>query len=135
MITLATLASARDDEVFTQCVRHLLTQQKKSQSGTTCSYRGGDDGQLMCGAGCLISDAEADYLANHNALSYSWNSLIRAGFAPSIHEYLIRNIQCIHDNVDVKWWHGDLKHLADLYQFDWQDTIKGLDLTWVQHHE
>ena len=107
-ITLKTLATASEQEVFDQVARHLLTQGccSKDELGD-CLYRNPDG--LQCAAGCLIGDDE--YLPRMEG--WDWDSLADEGFpVPSEHEVLIIRVQRIHDNISPSKWRRRLGVLA-----------------------
>ncbi|MCI0527846.1 MAG: hypothetical protein L0Y56_10460, partial [Nitrospira sp.] len=94
MITLKTLASATQQEIFNQVAGHLIAQNEKSLSpiGIGCRYRG--EAGCKCAAGCLISDEEygPDWEGK------SWFQLIEAGVVPEQNKDLIGELQNVHDN-------------------------------------
>lgn len=114
-ITLANLTEATAQEVFDQVSKHLLTQNKKSkpESGVGCNYRGIEN--TKCAAGCLISDEE--YKPEFEA-KY-WATLIDRGVVPKNHQYLISDLQLIHDNYEVENWEKSLKTLAKNYKLEY----------------
>lgn len=112
MITLKTLKSATDQEVFDQVANHLLTQNQKSEEEKTgflgaprCLYKHGD---LKCAAGCLISDTEYTPAMEN----WSWVALINKGLVPNCHFLLINALQKVHDDSSVKAWPTGLKSVA-----------------------
>lgn len=121
-ITLATLADATAQEVFDQVAKHLLTQNKVSvaESGA-CQYR--NEG-LKCAAGCLIGDDEyeiemdldgypAGLKQGINVIGSSWDDLILRGLVPTTkHDCLIGQLQILHDGINPRNWHNNLKELA-----------------------
>lgn len=118
MITLATLSQATAQEVFDHVATHLLTQNKKSivlddvsedTNEAKCKYRG--DYGLKCAAGCLMSDEE--YKSDWEG--FSWDYLANYEIVPNAHENLIRDLQIIHDGIEVRLWKGNLKLLATKY--------------------
>lgn len=76
MITLATLPSATEKEVFDQVSDHLLSQKIRSMKDGVCLYRMSDG--RKCAAGCLISDDEY----NEEIEGKSWYDLVRSGIVP-----------------------------------------------------
>jgi hypothetical protein len=113
MITLATLGSATEQEVFDQVATHLLTQKQKclSNEGGGCSYR---NNGLKCAAGCLIGDDE--YYTGMERRR--WNRLVENGVVPGDHVDLITKLQSIHDNNDPSEWRMALWHFANEYRLD-----------------
>lgn len=112
MITLKTLTTATEQEVFDQVAVHMLTQKVQSiRAGScTCSYRGGEQGNLMCAAGSLIADEEYDPSWDQDD-GVSWDALVANGSVPDSHEFLIAALQSIHDD-DSSPWEADLRKLA-----------------------
>lgn len=112
MITLKTLAQATAQEVFDQVAKHMLKQNKRSESSNgACKYRS-DDG-LKCAAGCLISDDE--YITGFDDDDEtSWSDLIAnyPDLVPSEHQELIVQLQIIHDFTEVNYWYDDLNRIA-----------------------
>lgn len=114
-ITLATLKDATEQEVFTQVVTHMLTQNEKCQTKGEntnimyCNYR--NDKGLKCAAGCLISDDEySNELEGGN-----WSALVTCEKVPSTHEDLILELQQVHDQYKVKDWKLKLSLIAKQY--------------------
>lgn len=113
-ITLATLPQATAQEVFDQVATHLLTQNQKSLTTKGCAYRG--ENNLMCAAGCLISDEEynhemdnpGDKLENGT----SWSELVDVEYAPPNHRILIGTLQTCHDLMEPHQWEDELAGIA-----------------------
>lgn len=92
MITLATLSSATEQEVFDQVVNHLKKQKVRCvDDHQFCSYR--DSKGLKCAAGCLIGDDE--YIPEFE--KHSWHILVTDGKVPACHAGLIAELQTVHD--------------------------------------
>ena len=110
-ITLATLADATEQEVFTQVKEHLLKQNRCSyEHGTSsCVYKNNEG--LKCAAGCLIADDEYS-LSMENR---DWRALIRDRVVPKKHHELIKTLQNIHDAVDAQHWSTALAGIAAQY--------------------
>lgn len=106
VITLANLAESTPMEVFQFVEHHLLTQNAKSigYKNRICYYHG--DNNLKCAAGCLIADDE--YTPKFETIN--WNILVQHKLVPAAHSKLIRELQCLHDDVPVDSWklHLDL---------------------------
>lgn len=117
MITLKTLESTTPQEVFNQVAKHLLSQNTTSykKDGETCAYRGAYGAK--CAAGCLIADDEySDVMDRGNETgSYSWDSMVRNGFAPNVHVNLIVSLQRVHDNILPLQWRRSLLSVAKEY--------------------
>lgn len=126
MITLKTLADATEQEVFDQVANHLLTQMKKSEEHrrnhndsyehvNLCLYRSPDG--FKCAAGCLIADDE--YKPEFE--QKDWPSL-REEFPQMItmkHMDLIRQLQDIHDDLDVDDWKAALIEFSTANNLEW----------------
>lgn len=123
MITLKTLADATEQEVFDQVANHLLTQMKKSEDTrknsydyyVNCLYRSSDG--LKCAAGCLIADDE--YKPEFE--QKDWPSL-QEKFPHMItmkHMDLIRQLQDIHDDLDVDDWKAALIEFSTANNLEW----------------
>lgn len=109
MITLKTLSDATAQEVFDQVATHLLTQKRRSIQNGRCLYRSTIKGtELKCAAGCLIADDE--YKTNFE--DKDWINLIARYVAPLNHEFLIYELQSIHDHHYPNRWQNKLKSLA-----------------------
>lgn len=117
-ITLATLPQATAQDVFNQVATHLLTQNKQSRKFETsepkfagtqnfCRYRGALG--TMCAAGCLIGDDE--YHLDMESAG-TWTGIVDENFAPSSHSDLIRELQCVHDENNPRFWAKELINVA-----------------------
>ncbi len=112
MITLATLGTATQQQVFDQAVDNLLkllelgTKSVDKEGG--CHYR---LGELRCAAGCFIGDGEYE---NHFE-GLTWKYMVEFNYAPKDHERLIANLQVVHDETDKNRWVTELVHLANKY--------------------
>lgn len=110
MITLKTLNTATEQEVFDQVAEHLLKQNAQSRQATGCAYRG--NGGLKCAAGCLIADDE--YSEEFENLR--WAKLIRNNpNFPKRHGGLIQELQVVHDHYPPDCWPSHLQELAREY--------------------
>jgi len=110
MITLKTLNTATEQEVFDQIAEHLLKQNAQSKQALNCAYRGNDG--LKCAAGCLIADNEySEEFENRG-----WAVLVRniPNF-PKKHSKLIQGLQAIHDTRPPVCWPSYLQELAREY--------------------
>lgn len=110
MITLKNLKKVSKQQVFDQVAEHLLKQNKASDIGGVCAYRGPRG--LKCAAGCLIADDEY----NPSWEQKGWNMLVTNGEVPSAHKTLIRDLQTIHDEYNEDEWRKQLFVLADGYK-------------------
>lgn len=116
MITLTTLDTATAQQVFDQVKNHLLKQNARSENESVgCAYKQGD---LKCAAGCLISDNE--YKSDYEGLSWEW--LVVLHNISSNHKNLIRELQLIHDKEDVEGWEDSLRHLAEMFDLEWNNS-------------
>lgn len=107
-------------EVFDYVKNHLLTQNTKAEfkhepGRTTCLYRTNEG--LMCAAGCLIADEHyGEHLesrpANNEAV---YNAIIKSigGFKPN--EWLLRELQTVHDCCPVDEWNNRLVEVETNY--------------------
>lgn len=107
MITLDTLPTATEQEVFDQIATHLLEQgvrcQTKGESNQQlCLYKNGKG--LSCAAGCLIEEHQYSQTIEGRR----WDELIDAGIVPNVHEVLIVKLQQIHDAINPRDWHESL---------------------------
>lgn len=110
MITLKTLDTATDQEVFDQVVEHLLKQKVQSRHAAGCAYRG--DGGLKCAAGCLISDDEY----SEEFENWPWSELAcNLPNFPKKHSGLIQELQRIHDIHPPVCWSLYLREFSREY--------------------
>lgn len=117
-ITLETLKDATKQEVFTQVVTHLLTQNEKCEiidentDRMYCNYR--NDKGLKCAAGCLISDDE--YTEEFEG--GNWHVLVDNKDITNAHEDFILELQEVHDSYDVENWKVKLFSIAKVYDLE-----------------
>ena len=119
-ITLATLPTATEQEVFDHVANHLLTQNKQcfaKGSSKFCLYRG--ENNLKCAAGSLIADNEYKKKMENN----SWGGLIFQGRAPSAHSELIIILQKVHDNHEPESWREKLGKVAKMYGLKFNEGV------------
>lgn len=128
-VTLATLPEATAQDVFNQVATHLLTQKKRSTAmhangDSFCVYR--TDNGLMCAAGCLIANNEYKPMMDTCLMvpdvsncDTNWKQLIKQAMVPFNHGKMIRELQVIHDEVDVSGW----KRRLILFAIDWELTL------------
>lgn len=92
-------------EIFDYVARHLARQGRKSMYEKECRYRG--PGNTMCAVGCLIKDNEY-YPAMEGR---TMNGII---LPPRFleHTNLLRQLQLVHDSVDVEEWPQVLRGVA-----------------------
>lgn len=99
-----------EQEVFDTVARHLLTQNRKSVTGTgMCLYR--CPSGAKCAAGVLIPD---DFY--HSKMeTLTWEVLVEKGWVPAEHRTLIRILQHIHDSQDIQVsdWPERLRRFAE----------------------
>lgn len=107
MITLKTLPQATAQEVFDQCTKHLLTQNKKSTFSSLYDFKY-HHRDLKCAAGCFISKDEYHPKIENK----TWEKLISDGYAPKLHSNLIESLMLIHDNCNERDWPRRLTNLA-----------------------
>lgn len=115
MITLKTLDTATEQEVFDQVAEHLLKQMAQSRQSTGCAYRGNNG--LKCAAGCLIADDEY----SEEFENIAWSELGRKipNF-PKKHSGLIQGLQAIHDTRPPVCWPYYLQKLAREYRLTYR---------------
>ena len=128
MITLKSLTSATEQQVFDHVATHLLNQGRPSYSSEhhMCAYRG--DGGLKCAAGCLIADDEYDIKMEVN----SWEDLVDSlSTVPVAHKEMIGDLQHVHDEAHdllpgdnvYHHWLNALREFADRRNLR-QDKLK-----------
>lgn len=111
-ITLATLSSSTEQEVFDWVVHNLRKQGTKSlreKGGTACMYRSPEG--LKCAAGWLIADDEYDKSWDH-PVSNDWSGLAHE-LDLHVHDELISSLQDIHDTCAVEKWEDAWQRLAN----------------------
>lgn len=105
-ITLKNLHEATAQQVFDQVATHLLTQMARSTTGLGCAYRGPNN--LKCAAGCLIADDEYNSSLEHKL----WICLVNEKLVTEHHQYLISELQRIHDSKPIYCWNSSLASIA-----------------------
>lgn len=105
-VTLANLAEVSAQDVFNQVAQHLLDQRQQcTDTVGMCRYRYGN---MMCAAGCLMTDDE--YSPAFECCS--WHGLMVAGKVPKVHENLIQDLQELHDDCQPEDWPKRLELIA-----------------------
>lgn len=108
-VTISTLESATEQEVFDWVVYNLRRQGCRSVAHGGCKYRGPNG--TRCAAGWLIADDEyrPDW---DDEGGYRWGTIALAArvFA---HKSLITELQNIHDNLDTCDWEANWRQLAE----------------------
>ena len=111
--------------VFDKVVKHLLTQNRRSESNRGCAYRG--KGGDMCAVGCLISDKT--YNPEIEGLSVFHlrvqETLAESG-VPTYNRTLLADLQYIHDECPTDLWKTHLKDLASHHNLTWKDEHEAL---------
>jgi hypothetical protein len=107
-------------EIFTKVKNHLLAQNKRSTGVDditeieVCKYLG--EGGLMCAVGCLISDElyspEIEGLAISNLPTIIINELGKENVP------LLKDLQHLHDRVNVEQWETELRKLATIHNLE-----------------
>lgn len=124
IVTLANLSECTAQEVFDYIANHLLTQNRKAQiklpEGIKCAYRTPQG--LTCAAGCLIP--EKDYDKNFETVS--WGMLVDDHMVPESHEFLISELQSIHDDARVEYWENRLIELAKRKGLSYNKELYGI---------
>lgn len=112
MITLKTLNTATEQEVFDQVTHHLLTQNQRSTDHLSPLYRNSDG--LKCAAGCLIADDEYSPEIENK----SWGVVVNSYFPNliDVHTDLIIDLQKLHDLFEPNSWQRELKKIANHYK-------------------
>jgi len=95
--------------IFLAVSNHLLAQGRRSiKEDAGCAYRGGDDGELRCAVGCLISDENYDHRLEGKGSDFP---SVRQAVEESIGEVLIEEsevllskLQALHDQHDTSVW-------------------------------
>jgi len=115
MITLENINDFTLQEVFDQCVTHLLSQDKKclrNSSEDTCSYRHVDEDGVItrCALGCFMSDSM--YTPNFEGkgiytITELFNIQKNSAFVP-----LLRDLQKVHDFTEPDDWAARLELVA-----------------------
>lgn len=117
-ITLATLDTFTEQEVFEYVSKHLIKQNRKSFSiiGSTgvknCVYRSSKGDK--CAAGCLMSDEEYDQSMENKV----WSILVSDGLITDKHKDLILELQKIHDFSLPEHWRIRLIELGNKFNLD-----------------
>ena len=92
--------------------QHLLTQRAKSQTGGDCLYRGPNG--LKCAIGCLIPDEV--YKPDMESLDVMGMLKLWPNHPFSdIRDLFLRDLQCIHDNLEPEYWTSALDDFAHRY--------------------
>jgi hypothetical protein len=115
-ITLATLDSATEQEVFDFVANHLLTQNERSSIDSRCLYRGPNN--LKCAAGALIAEDEYKPSFDESLVGCDWKGLVTKDLVPRTHQGLIEHLQFIHDHKPVNNWYEDLEKFTKTYNLD-----------------
>lgn len=108
IITLSNLRDKTEQEVFTYIVKHLLSQNEKSEDKIyhKCLYHNNDG--LKCAIGCLITDEEY----NTEFESKSWGTLVNKYSFTREHSGLLKDLQVIHDAYEPTSWRRELRKLG-----------------------
>jgi hypothetical protein len=115
IITLATLDSSTEQEVFDFVANHLLTQNEKSRNTGKCLYKSPKG--LKCAAGALIADDEYKESFDDYQES-SWSNITQEYGITKTHLGLISELQGIHDRREPVEWFGKLEELAKDYELN-----------------
>jgi len=101
-------------ETFDKVATHLLRQNARSESATTCLYRGPNG--LKCAVGCLIDDAvyspEIEGFAVKDVACIK--SALRKSGVPTGRKAmdLLVNLQVLHDRFQPVLWREELAKIA-----------------------
>lgn len=102
--------------VFRKVAYHMLTQNKKSETGHNCWYRFDTDPKIRCAIGCLIDDR--NYSKDLEGRSIE-NPKVQEAISLSLDEPIaskdvrfLKELQDIHDYDHVDDWHDKLNKFA-----------------------
>ena len=113
--------------VFDRVVKHLLTQNRRSEGKRGCAYRGKDGD--MCAVGCLISDKAYDpKIENLSVLNSQVQETLAESGVPTYYKmrFLLADLQYLHDECSISLWKGHLRTLAKLHDLTWKDEHEAL---------
>ncbi len=113
--------------VFDKVVKHLLTQKRQSMSKDCCAYRGKDGD--MCAVGCLISDKAYDPEIEGSSVFHLRVQENLADSGVPIYnkmQFLLADLQSIHDARPISLWKVYLKELAKKHNLTWKDEHEAL---------
>jgi hypothetical protein len=99
-------------ELFDKVATHLLTQGKKCAFIDSCRYR---HLGLSCAAGCLLNNEQYENVIEGLGINDSHNESVFREIVGDDNFFLLRQLQCIHDNISEKHWKDRLADLAIQY--------------------
>lgn len=119
-ITLKTLPTATEQEVFDWVTINLLEQRQKSIIGKACRYRTvlKDGTKLKCAAGWLMTEREYKKCFDDGGFATDWDSLVAEELVPEEHSDFVWKLQRIHDCQPVGSWKREFKALAQEHELD-----------------
>ena len=113
--------------VFDKAVKHLLTQKRRSEGKQGCAYRG--EGGDMCAVGCLISDKAYDpKIEGYTVFHLQVQENLADSGVPIYNkmQFLLADLQRIHDRRPSVFWKTDLQDLARHHNLTWKDENEAL---------
>ena len=111
--------------VFDKVVKHLLTQKRRSEGKQGCAYRG--KGGDMCAVGCLIEAYDPEIEGHSVYHLWVQEKLAESGVPTySKMQFLLADLQYIHDEASISLWKGHLRTLAKLHDLTWKDEHEAL---------
>ena len=111
--------------VFDKVVKHWLTQKRRSESNRGCAYRGKDGD--MCAVGCLIEAYDPEIEGHSVYHRWVQEKLAESGVPTySKMQFLLADLQYIHDECPIDLWKPRLKDLAKHHSLTWKDEHEAL---------
>ena len=110
---------------FDKVVKHLLTQKRRSEGKRGCAYRG--KGGDMCAVGCLIEAYDPE-IEGHSVYHLRVQEKLAESGVPTYSkmQFLLADLQYIHDEASISLWKGHLRTLAKLHDLTWKDEHEAL---------
>ena len=111
--------------VFDKVVKHLLTQKRRSMGKKRCVYRS-EDG-AMCAVGCLIEAYDPE-IEGHSVYHRRVQEKLAESGVPTYSkmQFLLADLQYIHDEASISLWKGHLRTLAKRHNLTWKDEHEAL---------
>ena len=114
--------------VFDKVVKHLLTQKRRSKNKRGCCTYRSENGD-MCAVGCLISSKACNPKIEGSAVRETLvqETLAESGVPTySKMQFLLADLQRIHDRRPSVFWKTDLQPLARHHNLTWKDEHEAL---------
>lgn len=108
-ITLSTLHKFSFQQIFEKIANHLINQNERSEDEENCRYK---QGELKCGAGCLISEEEYKSIEFIEGKAFTQSNFEKFKNITPKHFYIIRSLQIIHDKKAISDWKKELINFA-----------------------